>query len=159
MYPFSSSLKPENVWKGASLSQNTLFKDRSNMKHESSLKEKSSLDVTSRWEDINRRWLFSQLKKKWSAVSGDLASNELAAGLAVVKGWGVVVMRGVWGEMSFRLCEVSNYLRATRCRHDESALALQLVEIWMLLKVGARFFGVGGKGEWDLFGPLVLAER
>lgn len=37
---------------------------------------------------------------------------------------GVVVVVGLCaGEMSFRLCEVANYLRATQCRHDVSVLA------------------------------------
>lgn len=49
-----------------------------------------------------------------------LASNESPAGLAVVNrrrggGGGFVE-----GEMSFRLCEVANYLEATHCKHDVS---------------------------------------
>lgn len=68
-----------------SLFEYTFLNINSNVKHESSLKERSSLDVASHWEDINGRWLSSQMKEKWFFVSRDLASNELPAGLAVVK--------------------------------------------------------------------------
>lgn len=49
-----------------------------------------------------------------------MASNELPAGLAVVKRRRKEGVKGVQGEMSFRLCEVANYFQATQCRHDVS---------------------------------------
>lgn len=105
-----------------------LLNINSNVKHESSLKEVLS-------------WCRSTLGgHQWTMTflpnEGEVICCQWGVGIKWVTSrigscWeergGVVVAVAVWlcaGEMSFRLCEVANYLQATQCRHDVSARTL-----------------------------------
>ncbi len=65
-------------------------------------------------------------------------------------------MEGCAGEMSFRLCEVANYLQATQRKHDVSALTHSPTrgDLNAALRRGLLL-----EGELDRWGLLALAER